>query len=68
MDITEITMVTGERYEITGSVEQVEAAIIAASRGSIMQIAWLTERHGEKIGVNPACVVMLRTVASEPTR
>ena len=66
MDTTVITLVTGERHEISGSAEQVESAIIAASRGSIMQFAWLTIRaSGEKIGVNPGSVVSLRVVHSE---
>lgn len=60
LETTEMTLVTGVRYQIQGSVEQVEAAIIAASRGSIMQLAWLTEQSGEKIGVNPTSVVSLR--------
>ena len=55
-----MTLVTGERYQIQGSPEDVEAVIIAASRGSILQFAWLTEREGERIGVNPASVVSLR--------
>ena len=55
-----MTLVTGERYRIQGSLEEVEASIIAASRGSIMQIAWLTELGGERLGVNPASVVSLR--------
>jgi hypothetical protein len=53
-------MVTGERYQIVGSLDEVEATIIAASRGSIMQFAWLTQLGGEKIGVNPTAVVSLR--------
>ena len=55
-----MTLVTGERYLIHGSLEEVEATIIAASRGSIMQFAWLTHHEGEWIGVNPASVVSLR--------
>jgi hypothetical protein len=55
-----MTLVTGERYQLQGSLEDVEAAIIAASRGSIMQFAWVTERGGKRIGVNPASVVSLR--------
>lgn len=55
-----MTMVTGERYQIRGSLEEVEATIIAASRGSIMQFASLTENSGVRIGVNPASVVSLR--------
>ncbi|MEA2197853.1 MAG: hypothetical protein QOJ25_1904 [Solirubrobacteraceae bacterium] len=54
-----MTLVTGERYDVQGSLEQVEAAIIAASRGSIMQFAWLTDLGGEKFGVNPGSVVSL---------
>lgn len=50
---------TGERYHIQGSPQEVEAVIIAASRGSIMQFAWLTERGGEKIGINPVSVISL---------
>jgi hypothetical protein len=60
MATTEMTLATGERFHITGSLEEVESTIIAASRGSIMQFAWLTRASGEKIGVNPASVVSLR--------
>jgi hypothetical protein len=39
----------------------VEATIVGAARGSIMQIAWLTEAGtGWSIGVDPAKVVALR--------
>jgi hypothetical protein len=69
LDITVITLVTGERYEISGSVEEVESTIIAASRGSIMQFAWITEcASGEKIGVNPASVVSLRVAVTDGGR
>jgi hypothetical protein len=60
LDITELSLVTGQRYVVQGSLAEVEAAIIAASRGSIMQLAWLTETSGERIGVNPSSVVSLR--------
>jgi hypothetical protein len=55
-----MTLVTGETYRIRGSVEEVESTIIAASRGSIMQFAWLTQLEGARIGVNPASVLSLR--------
>jgi hypothetical protein len=58
----ELNLVTGQTYSIQGTLEEVEAAIIGASRGSIMQFAWLTEQNGEKIGVNPSSVVSLRVV------
>lgn len=64
MNSIELTLVTGERFAVQGTLEEVEAAIIAASRGSIMQLAWLTEQSGEKIGVNPASVVSLRVGAA----
>ena len=63
---TEITILGGERYRVDGDVKQVERTILDAARGSIMQLAWLVEAgSGESLGVNPECVVMLRTVRSE---
>jgi hypothetical protein len=60
---TAVTVITGERYEIEGSPDQVEQTIIAASRGSIMQLAWMRESgSGRKIGINPKHVT-----AIEPT-
>jgi hypothetical protein len=64
---TEMTLLTGERYEVQGSLEEVESTIIAASRGSIMQLAWLTERaSGAAVGINPACIISLRAVTADP--
>lgn len=66
MATTEVTLVTGDRYEVEGSPEDVSASILAASRGSIMELAWLTEATtGGSIGVNPKHVVTLRM--TEPT-
>jgi hypothetical protein len=54
-------MVNGERHVIGGDALDVEKAIIAAARGSIMQLAWLEEAgSGRALGVNPAHVVSLR--------
>ena len=54
-------MVNGERFSVDGEPVDVEEAIIAAARGSIMQIAWLEEAgSGRALGVNPAHVVSLR--------
>jgi hypothetical protein len=61
---TEITIANGERFRVEGDAKQVEAAILSAARGSIMELAWMTEIHtGELIGLNPDHVVMLREVA-----
>ena len=63
--LTLVTMTTGERYEIDGSAESIEAAIVGASRGSIMQLAWLTEAGtGRSIAINPLHVVALETAPS----
>ena len=54
----------GERFRVEGEAKQVEAAILSAARGSIMELAWMTEvQTGELIGLNPDHVVMLRGVA-----
>jgi hypothetical protein len=55
-----VVMVTGERYEVEGSPQDVESAIVAASRGSILQLAWMTEADsGRSIAINPLHVVAL---------
>lgn len=55
-----VVMVTGERYEVQGSPRDVESAIVAASRGSILQLAWMTEADsGRTIAINPLHVVAL---------
>lgn len=63
---TELTLVTGERYAIDGEPADVEKAILAAARGSLMQLAWLEEAgSGRSLGVNPAHVVTLRSGAPD---
>ncbi len=63
--LTEITVVGGGRYRVQRSAKEVEKLILDAARGSLMQLAWLTEADsGELLGVNPEHVVMLRTVAT----
>ena len=55
-----VVMVTGERYEVEGSPQYVESAIVAASRGSILQLAWMSEADsGRSIAINPLHVVAL---------
>ena len=63
--ITEITLVGGDRYQVEGAAEQVQALILDAARGSIMALAWMIEAEtGERVGFNPAHVVMLRALVS----
>jgi len=56
---------TGDRYHVEGDAKHVERTILDAARGSIMQLAWLTEAEtGEDLAINPEHVVMLRTASS----
>ena len=61
MTVTEITLTAGERLRVEGDAHDVEAAILSAARGSLLELAWMTEADsGERVGVNPDHVVMLR--------
>jgi hypothetical protein len=63
MPVTEITLVGGHRLEVEGEAQQIEASILSAARGSIMELAWMTEtKTGERIGINPDHVLMLRAL------
>jgi hypothetical protein len=63
---SEITLSTGDRREVEGTPTEVEAMIVGASRGAIMQLAWLTDAlSGERIAINPDHLVALR--AAEPS-
>ena len=53
----------GDRYRVEGDAKQVERMILDAARGSIMELAWMVEAEsGERIGINPESVVMLRAI------
>ena len=61
MSQTEITMIGGEHLVVEGSPNDIEAAILSASRGSLMDFAWLTEADTQtKVGINPDQVLLLR--------
>ncbi len=56
-------MVGGDRLLVQENADTLEAAILGAARGSIMELAWVTDAEtGEKIGINPEHVVMLRAL------
>lgn len=62
---TEITIVGGERYRVEGAAQDIERAILDAARGSIMELAWFDDADtGERIGINPEHVVLLRVPPS----
>jgi hypothetical protein len=63
VSVTELTLTGGERLQVEGDSRDVEAAILSAARGSIMELAWMTEANsGQPVCVNPDHVVMLRSV------
>lgn len=65
--ITEIFLLGGDRLRVHGHAKDVEATIIAAARGSIMQLAWVTDdATGDSIAINPEHVLMLREAAAGP--
>ncbi len=58
---TEITVLGGDRYRVDGKIADVERLILSAARGSIMELAWFVDADtGERIGINPEHVVLLR--------
>ncbi len=62
---TEVTVVGGARFVVEGDATLIEAVILSAARGSLMELAWMTDAEtGERIGVNPEYVVTVR--ASRP--
>jgi hypothetical protein len=59
--VTEIALVGGERIHVEGDPKQIEGLILSAARGSIMELAWMTDaKTGERIGINPDHVLLLR--------
>lgn len=61
--LTEITLLSGERHRVEGDAKQVERLILDAARGSILQLAWLTDAEtAEPLGINPEHVTTLRAV------
>ena len=62
--IIEITLVGGARLQVQGETTEIEGQILAAARGSILEFAWMTEAStGERIGINPDQVLMLRALS-----
>jgi hypothetical protein len=65
VSVTELTLTGGVRLRIEGDPHDVEAAILSAARGSLMELAWMTEADsGQRVGVNPDHVLVLRALDS----
>jgi hypothetical protein len=58
---TDIFVVGGACFAVRGTPAEVEATLLDAARGSLMEFAWLIEdESGQSLGVNPQHVVALR--------
>lgn len=69
MPVTEVILSGGERLRIEGDSHAVEAVLLSAARGSIMELAWLTEADtGARVGVNPDHVLMIRASLTQSER
>ena len=67
MPVTELGLTGGERLRVEGRPAEVEAAILSAARGSLMEFAWMIEAgSGQRVGVNPEHVLTLRAVEPGP--
>ncbi len=67
MSVTEILLAGGAWVRVEGDSHDVEAAVLAAARGSLMELAWMIEvDSGRRLGVNPEHVVALRAIDPAP--
>lgn len=57
---TEVTLVSGDRFQVEGSVDEVAAKVSEAARGSILALASFTETDGRSLLVNPQHVAAIR--------
>jgi hypothetical protein len=65
VSVTELSLTGGVHLRIEGDPHDVEAAILSAARGSLMELAWMTEADsGQRVGVNPDHVLVLRALDS----
>ena len=70
LSVTEILVVGGKSFRVRGAPEEVEAKILEAARGSILELVWLEEAGaGRSVALNPAHIVAVSDTppAGEPT-
>lgn len=61
MTETELILTGGQQLRVEGDAKRVETAVVSAARGSILELAWLTEAHTRlRVGINPDHVLMIR--------
>ena len=58
VSVTEILVVGGQHFRVRGTPKDVEAKILDAARGSILELVWLIEAGaGTSVALNPAHIV-----------
>jgi hypothetical protein len=58
VSVAEILVVGGQRFCVEGTPREVEAKILNAARGSILEFVWLVEADTESpVALNPTHVV-----------
>ena len=67
MASTQVILTTGEHLQVEGSVKEVEAKIVEASRSGSLEFAWLTETGTRRsVGVSAGSVAALREAGESP--
>jgi hypothetical protein len=62
---TTISLATGETLEVSGSLDEVAKRLEDATRSGAGTFAWVDEAaSGERVGLRPAHVVLVRTTDS----
>ena len=65
MASTTISLATGETLEVSGSLDEVAKRLEDATRSGAGTFAWVDEvASGERVGVRPAHVVLLRATVT----
>lgn len=60
--VTELTLTGGVPLRVVGEPKAIEAVLVSAARGSMLELAWLTEADtGQSVGVNPDHVLTIRS-------
>jgi uncharacterized protein YlzI (FlbEa/FlbD family) len=57
---TEIQLADGSRVVVDGEPEEIEARILEASRGAVVEFVHVRERNGRDLAISPRHVVTLR--------
>ena len=60
MPTTELLLVTGEKIEVAGALEDVAKELENAARSSAGALAWFDQGANDRLAVNPVHVALIR--------